>query len=66
MLFPDLSEIVAPDIYRINDSEIYWGYDSNTNYYFIADKANDLVISGGFDNFAETEASAFEYWEKYV
>lgn len=66
MLFADLSEIVAPDIYRIKDTQIFWGYDLNTNYYFIADKDKDVVISGGFDNFEETESSAIEYWNTYV
>lgn len=66
MLYPELSEPVALDIYRIIDSNIFWGFDSNTNHYFVADTDSKTVIAGDFESFEEVESSAFEYREKYV
>jgi hypothetical protein len=64
MLHPTLSQIVAPDIYVINDTQIFWGFDSNTGFYFVADTAKQTVISGDFENFEEAESSALAYWER--
>jgi hypothetical protein len=64
MLHPTLSQIVAPDIYCINDTQIFWGFDSNTGFYFVADTAKQTVISGDFENFEEAESSALAYWER--
>jgi hypothetical protein len=64
MIHPTLSQIVAPDIYVINDTQIFWGFDCNTGFYFVADKANETVISGDFENFEEAESSALAYWER--
>lgn len=66
MLFPELSEPVALDIYRIIDTNIFWGFDSNTQHYFIGDTDTRTVITGDWENFNDTEASAMEYWQKYV
>jgi len=63
MLNPTLSQIVAPDIYCINDTKIFWGFDSSTGFYFVADTAKQVVISGDFENFEEAESSALAYWE---
>jgi hypothetical protein len=64
MLHPTLSEPVAVDIYCIKDTQIFWGFDATTGFYFVADTANQTVISGDFENFEEAESSALAYWER--
>ena len=64
MLHPTLSAPVAPDIYCINNTQIFWGFDANTCFYFVADTGQQIVISGDFENFEEAESSALAYWER--
>lgn len=66
MIAPELSEVVTLDIYRIKDTNIFWGFDNQTQHYFVADWDKRVVISGDFDNFEETESGALEYWNSYV
>jgi hypothetical protein len=62
----DTSKMVRPYIYNIENSPIYFGLDLPTGFYWVADYAKRIVVSGDFESLLDAEGAAYEYLFDYA
>lgn len=60
------SIMVAPYVYQIENSQIFFGLDLESGFYWVSDYAKRMVVSGDFDTLEDAEGTAYEYLFNYA